>query len=125
MKKRLLLITIGASMSLSSKAQDMNASPDDLASMFKMPIRVEFADTNDAGRGEIQRYPQKNLGYLIKAAAEDLWKLNAKMEFETQSDLKRNLDRGEERNIYLFLSKHPESKPGSEIWILNYTRGNL
>ncbi len=124
MKKLLLLITLGASMSLQSNAQDMNASPDELAKMFKMPIRIEFADTNDVGRGEIQRYPQKNLGYLIKAAAEDLWKLNGKMEFETQSDMKRNLDRGEARNIYLFLTKHPESKRGSEIWILNYSRGD-
>lgn len=124
MKRLLLLITLGASMSLVSKAQNMNASPDELASMFKMQIRVEFADTNDVGRGELQRYPQKDLGYLIKAAAEDLWKLNSKMEFEVQSDIKKNLDRGEARNIYLFLSKHPDSKPGSVIWILNYTRGN-
>ncbi len=124
MKRLLLLISLGASMSLVSNAQKMNAQPDELASIFKMPIRVEFADTNDVGRGEIQRYPQKDLGYLIKAAAEDLWKLNGKMEFETQSDLKRNLDRGEARNVYLFLTKHPESKPGSEIWIINYTRGD-
>jgi len=124
MKRLLLLLTFGASMSLSSIAQNMNASPDELASMFKMPLRVEFADTNDVGRGEIQRYPQNNLGYLIKAAAEDLWKLNTKMEFEVQNDVKRNLDRGEARNIYLFLTKHPDSKPGSIIWILNYTRGD-
>ncbi len=123
MKRVLLLITAGLVLTQFTKAQNMNASPDDLADMFKRPLRVEFADTNEVGRGQITKYPQKNLGYLIKAAVEDLWKVNAKIEYEFQGDTKRNLEKGEARSVYLFLTLHPDSKPGSMIWILNYTKG--
>ncbi len=123
MKRLVLLITTGFVLTLSSKAQNMNASPGDLADMFKRPLKVEFADTNEVGRGQITKYPQKNLAYLIKAGVEDLWKVNAKIDYELQGDLKRNLEKGEARNVYLFLTVHPDSKPGSMIWILNYTKG--
>ncbi|HCS19213.1 MAG TPA: hypothetical protein DIW47_01385 [Bacteroidetes bacterium] len=123
MKRVLLLITAGFVLTQFTKAQDMNVSPDDLADLFKRQLRVEFADTNEVGRGQITKYPQKNLGYLIKAAVEDLWKLNAKIEYEFQGDTKRNLEKGEARSVYLFLSKHPDSKAGSTVWILNYTKG--
>lgn len=123
MRRLLLVIATGFFVTQNLNAQSMNCDPDDLAGMFKMNLRVEFADTNEVGRGEITRYPQKSLGYMIKSAVEEYWKVNAKMEFETQSETKKNMDRGEARNVYLFLTQHPDSKPGSMIWILNYTRG--
>lgn len=123
MKRLLLVITAGFVLTQFAQAQNMNIAPDDLAEMFKRPLRVEFADTNEVGRGQITKYPQKNLGYLIKAAVEDLWKLNAKIEYEFQGDTKRNLEKGEARSAYLFLTQHPDSKPGSMVWILNYTKG--
>lgn len=123
MKRLLLLITAGFILTHTSKGQDMNASPDDLAEMFKSQLKVEFADTNEVGRGQITKYPQKNLGYLIKAAAEDLWKLNAKVEYVFQDEVKKNLEKGEARSVYLYLTLHPDSKKGSMIWILNYSRG--
>lgn len=121
--KKLLLLLLPFSLGTVSMAQVMNATPDVLAELFKKPIRIEFADTTAPGREKIVAYPQKNLGYLIKAAAEEVWKLNGKVEYMVQDELKRNLDKGEPRNAYLFLSKHPDSKPGKEIWILNYSGG--
>ncbi|MBI1222413.1 MAG: hypothetical protein GC180_07410 [Bacteroidetes bacterium] len=123
MRRLLLVIATGFFVTQKMNAQTLNCNPDDLADMFRRNLIIEFADTNEAGRGQITRYPQKTLGYLIKEAAEEYWKVNAKFEFESQGEVKRNLDRGEARNVYMFLTQHPDSKPGSVIWILNYTRG--
>ncbi|MDX5320637.1 MAG: hypothetical protein LPK45_06030, partial [Bacteroidota bacterium] len=123
MKRLLLVLTMGLSLTHFTQAQDLNCAPDDLADMFKRQLIVEFADTLEAGRGQITKYPQKNLGYLLKSAVEEYWKVNAKIEYQVQGDIKRNLEKGEARNVYLFLTKHPDSKPGSTIWILNYSKG--
>lgn len=122
MKRVILACALGLAAFV-SEAQEMNASTDFLADMFKRQLKVEFADSAVSNKNKITAYPQKTLGFLIKAAAEEVWKVNAKMEFVTQEDLKKNLEKGEARAAYLYLSLHPDSKPDKMIWILNYTSG--
>src|SRR5687767_1417911 len=122
MKRLLLACALGLSAFV-SEAQDMNADPEFLADLFKRSLKVEFADTTQTSRNKLTYYPQKNLGYLIKAAAEELWKVNAKMEFISQEELKKNMEKGEPKAAYLFLTLHPDSKADKTIWILNYTTG--
>ena len=123
--KRLLLLAATGIISMAGQAQKMNAKAGDIADMFKRQLIVEFADTVEDVRDRLTAYPQKTLGYLIKAAVEEYWKVNTKIEYQNQYDIKRNLDRGEARNVYLFLTKHPDSKPEKTVWILNYSRGNM
>lgn len=123
MKKLIMLCSLVLAGN-SIQAQTINVDPSALGDMFRKPLIVEFPDTNARARAGVTQYPQKDLADLIKAAVDDLWKVNAKVEFEDQDEVKKNLERGDSRNNYLYLTKHPDFKKEQEVWVLNYSRGS-
>ncbi len=123
MKKLIMLCSLVLAGN-SIQAQTINVDPSALGDMFRKPLIVEFPDTNARPRAGVTQYPQKDLAELIKAAVDDLWKLNAKVEFADQDEVKKNLDRGDSRSSYLYLTKHPDSKKDQEVWVINFSRGS-
>lgn len=123
MKKAGLLLLLTLSLG-NLRAQTGNAGPDDYADIFKKPLFVEVVDTNARPKAGTTVYPQKDLSSLIRAAVEDLWKVNAKVEFQTQDIMSKNLSKGDGKGIYMYLSKHPYSSKENEVWVLTYSRGD-
>lgn len=123
MRKLIFLFTMTTAF-VGAKAQTINVDPGTLGDMFRKPVIVEHPDTNARPRPGTTVYPQANLAGFIKTAVEDLWKLNSKIEYADQDEVKKNLDRGDSRNSYLYLTKHPDSKKDQVVWILNFSRGS-
>ncbi len=123
MKKLGLLILVGMTMQV-AKAQYVNVDPDDLQAMMRQTLIVEHPDSSERIRPEVVAWPQEDLGKILKEAVDELWNINQKVEYESQNDVQRGLDRGNARNVYLFLTRHPEATVENDIWILNYSRGN-
>jgi DNA-dependent RNA polymerase auxiliary subunit epsilon len=120
--KKIILPALLAFCSLGSQAQYINAKPADFADMFKKTLIVEIADTNMRPKQGAKSFPQKDIGVLLRKGVEDLWKINAKIEYLDPDQVSRNLDKVDTRAVYLFLTRHPDAPKGNDIWVLNYSR---
>lgn len=119
--KQIFTMCLAALCFQSAKAQLGNAAPDDYLGLFKRTLFVELPDTSGRPRPGTMAYPQKDLGQLIKKAVDEMWRVNTKVEYLSQDVVKKNLERNENKGVYMMLAKHQSSTNEQQIWVLMYS----